>query len=230
MKRFFSILLVLTFIFGLTACGTTASDASGGTLSPDSQTNESWGVSVTEVQTETTTAPEILNTVTNVTDEAEELSEEQKSELSQLLMALVMCDFADGMQYEPQNGLFFWRAMNYYAASVCYDMDALSEDMCWAVFSEDQVKSFAKRLFAESDVIPALPDIGMIEKWEDGTYAFTLGNYGDVQLELGEMKTASNGRYLMEVTLKSQEENLGVWSFEFVQLEGQYCVSGILYG
>ena len=34
----------------------------------------------------------------------------------------------------------------------------------------------------------------------------------------------------MEVTLKGQEENLGIWSFEFVRLEGQYCVSGILYG
>lgn len=228
MKRIFSILLVLILIFGMSACGTTGSDAAGAAAA--SEAEEPWGMNVSEVQTQTTTAPQIVDTATNVTDEAEELSEEQKSELSQLLMALVMCDFADGMQYDPQDSMFFWRAMNYYAASVCYDMDALSEDMCWAVFTEEQVNSFAKRLFAESDVIPPLPDIGMIEKWEDGTYAFTLGNYGDVQLELGEMKTATNGRWLMEVTLKSQEESLGVWSFEFVQSEGLYCVSGILYG
>lgn len=225
MKRILALILGAVLIFSCTACGETAVASSDQT-----QAGNSWGQSVSETRTETTAAPEIVNTVTNVTDESRILTQDEQEDLTKVLLALIMCDYMDGMQYDSGNGNFFWRALNYYAASVCHDMDALSEDGSWAEFTEDQVKQLAQRLFAETEGLPELPDMGMIERRENGDYAFTLGNYGDVRLEMGEMKLSSNGRYLMEVTLFFADEQAGVWSFELMELDNVLCVSGILYG
>ena len=230
MKKTLILILALLLVAQLAACSLSGGENSTPLPSSASESTDVWGVTVEETQTGTTKTPEIGNTATNVTEDTVQLDEAETAELSTMVMALVMCDFADNMQYDPQDSQFFWRAMNYYAATVCYDMDALSEDMSWAVFSEEQVKSFAGRMFAELETLPALPDIAMIQRWEDGTYAFTLGNFGDVALELGEMQVSANGRYLMDVTLVSSEETLGTWSVEFMRVDEQYCISGILYG
>lgn len=229
MKRLVALTVVLCMLFALTACGegTDSPAAQASSISPEVSEAP---VPEASVEAAPSAAPEIVNTVTNITEETAQLTEDEQADLTQVLLALIMCDYMDGMQYDPGNNTFFWRCLNYYAASVCYEMDALSEDRNWALFSEEQVKALAKRLFAETDALPELPDIAMIEHREDGNYAFTLGNYGDIQLNMGELNKSENGRYLMEATLLSGEETLGVWSFELMELDGQYCVSGILYG
>lgn len=161
--------------------------------------------------------------------EIPEQDDETTNELKELIMAVVMCDYADGMQFDATNSNFFWRAMNYYTASICYDYDALSGDKSWALFPEEQVMYFATRLFGGVDSLPELLDTGMIELREDG-YAFALGNYGDVSIQLGEI-TAQEDGYMVEATLVTSDgENLGSWQILLTQIAGEYCITGILYG
>lgn len=230
MKKIIALIGVFCMLCAMAGCGENISSSSPAEVSQENSVPEILEVSETDPVSEVTSTPEIINTATNVTEETISLTEDETADLSQVLLALIMCDYMDGMQYDVSDSSFFWRCLNYYAASVCYEMDALSEDMSWALFDETQVKALAQRLFAENDTLPELPDIGMIEHREDGKYAFTLGNYGDIQLELGQLQKSENGRFLLEATLMSGEEMLGVWSFELMQIDGQYCVSGILYG
>lgn len=234
MKKIIALFAVFCVLFSMTGCGETVVSSSPAEVSLENSTPELSEAPAQDAApdsvVEATPTPEIINTATNVTEETVSLTDEEAEDLRQVLLALIMCDYMDGMQYDAGNSTFFWRCLNYYAADMCFEMDALSEDMSWAVYSEDQVKVMAQRLFAETDTLPELPDIGMIEHREDGNYAFTLGNYGDIQLEMGALQKAENGRFLLEATLMSGEETLGVWSFELMQIDGQYCVSGILYG
>lgn len=209
----------------LTACGTEDGTETSTPL-PSSQTAQTtWGTKPEKVD------PSVVeeNQFGAIGVETPEQDDETVAELKELIMALVMCDFSDGMQFDPSSPNFFWRAMNYYAASVAHDYGAISEDRSWAVFPEDQVKYFATRLFGGVESLPELLDTGMIEK-RDGDYAFILGNYGDVQLNLGEI-TAQEDGYLVDATLvTSEEENLGSWQVKLLEINGEYCISGILYG
>ena len=222
MKKIFILIFLVIFCVRLTACG----EENSTPPLPSSGEPEIWG-SITETAVPTEDVP---NEFGALGVEVPVQDDETIAELKELIMALVMCDFADGMQFDPYNSTFFWRAMNYYTANVCYRYGALSEDMSWAVFSEDQVLYFAKRLFGGVEALPALLDTGMIERWESGEYAFMLGNYGDVLLELGEITTQGDG-YTVEATLISgMEEKLGAWTVKMSQIDGEYCVTGILYG
>lgn len=209
----------------LTACGTGDGENNSTPLPSSASTQVSWGTKPEKVE------PSVVeeNQFGAIGVDTPEQDDETVAELKKIIMALVMCDYADGMQFDSSSPNFFWRAMNYYAASVAHDYGAISEDRSWAVFSEDQVKYFATRLFGGVEMLPELLDTGMIEKRE-GDYAFMLGNYGDVQLTLGEIKAQEDG-YLVDATLlTSEEEVLGSWQMKLTEINGEYCVSGILYG
>lgn len=210
----------------LVACGTGDGAAENSTPLPSSDSPQvTWGTKPEKVEPATTEE----NQFGAIGVETPEQDDETVAELKKIIMALVMCDYADGMQFEPSNPSFFWRAMNYYTASVAHDYGALSEDRSWAVFPEDQVLYFATRLFGGVETLPELLDTGMIEKRE-GDFAFMLGNYGDVQLTLGEIKAQEDGYVVVSTLQSSEDETMGSWQVKLTEINGEYCVSGILYG
>lgn len=243
MKKMIALILALAVLMSLTACGGTGADSASVSAVSEAETSpspavseeaESWGSVAAEASPESPTETENQeeeNEFGTMEVPAPVQDDETIAELKEIIMALVMCDFADGMQFAPQDSMFFWRAMNYYAASVCYSYEALSEDMSWAVFSEEAVLYFAKRMFGGVESLPELLDTGMIEKWDTGEYAFMLGNYGDVALELGEIQPSDDGTYTVEAKLGSGTgEALGSWTISLTILDDEYCVTGILYG
>lgn len=230
MKKMFVLILALVLCVQMAACSGAASTDSSPV--PSSSEPENWGTMTEENAQAADVTQEPENEFGTLGVEAPPQDDETIAELKEIILALIMCDFADGMQYNPTDSMFFWRAMNYYAASVCYSYEALSEDMSWAVFSEDQLLYFAKRLFGGVESLPELLDTGMIEKLESGEYAFMLGNYGDVLLELGEIQSGENDTFTVSANLVSgaESESLGNWQIRLIQIDGEYCVSGIVYG
>lgn len=228
MKKLIILMLLFAFCLQLAACGGKGETSS--TPVPSSSELESWGAVADETPQTAAVTEEPENEFGTLSSEVLPQDDETIMELKQVVMAIVMCDYADGMQFDPADSMFFWRAMNYYAASVCYEMDALSEDMSWAVFSEEDILYFATRLFGGVEALPELLDVGMIEKWDTGEYAFMLGNYGDVLMELGDIAPEGEG-FRVEATLVSGEEGpLGSWIVNLTQIDGEYCVTGIVYG
>ena len=224
-KRLLSFLLLLAILL-LSACSEAESSTAEPPL-PSSEPDNSWGV---QVEAETQMEASVENEFGMLDVSPPPQDDAVTADLKEVLMPLVMCDFADGMHFDPADSQFFWRAMNYYAASVCYQYGAVSEDMSWAVYSEDQIYYFAKRLFGGVEELPALLDTGMIEKRESGEYAFGLGDFGDVLLELGEIKP-SGEEYSVEAKLTSSEgEDFGTWTFRLSVIGEEYCVTGIVYG
>lgn len=225
-NRIFILSILLTAILLLAGCGGDSGSAVEAPL-PSSEAASSWGV---QVETEPRQEVSVENEFGMLDVSPPPQDDAVTAELKEILMPLVMCDFADGMHFDPSDSQFFWRAMNYYAASVCFQYGALSEDMSWAVYSEDQIYYFAKRLFGGVESLPALLDTGMIEKRESGEYAFALGDFGDVQLELEEI-TPSGDAYEVEANLGSSEgEHFGSWNFKLSVIDDEYCVVGIIYG
>lgn len=209
----------------LVACGT-AGGAENSTPLPSSASPQvTWGTKPEKVEPSVTEE----NQFGAIGAEIPKQDDETVAELKEIIMALVMCDYADGMQFDPSNPSFFWRAMNYYTASVAYSYDSLSEDRSWAVFPEDQVLYFATRLFEGVDSLPELLDTGMIEK-QDGNYSFALGDYGDVLLQLGEIQPQEEGFVVLATMVTSEDVTLGSWQVQLSQIGGEYCVTGILYG
>ena len=219
-------ILLLCFILIFSACsGDTG--ASAETPLPSSEPDNSWGVQVEAMPLQEASVENEFGTL-EVSPPPQD--DAVTADLKEVLLPLVMCDFSDGMHYDPADSQYFWRAMNYYAASVCYQYGALSDDMSWAVYSEDQIRYFAKRLFGGVEELPELLDTGMIEKRESGEYAFVLGDFGDVMLEVGEV-TPSGEEFSVEATLTSSEgNNFGSWTFRLSVIGEEYCVTGIVYG
>lgn len=225
-KKLVCMLLILAMLFAISACGGESASTAATPL-PSSEPDNSWGV---QVEAETQMEASVENEFGMLDVSPPPQDDAVTADLKEVLMPLVMCDFADGMHFDPTDSQFFWRAMNYYAASVCYQYGAVSEDMSWAVYSEDQIYYFAKRLFGGVEELPALLDTGMIEKRESGEYAFGLGDFGDVLLELGEIKPSGED-YSVEAKLTSSEgEDFGTWTFRLSVIGEEYCVTGIVYG
>ena len=135
-------------------------------------------------------------------------------------MAHIMCQWMDGMQFDPEDHDYFWRVTSYYASNVFMDYDTMDEDTAHATFKPEQVVELANILFptlgiTDSAALPGIPGyvqdenttvpVGLLN---NGDYRFPLGNYGDVTPDF--LIVSQNE---LQATLESGEEgSLGIWN------------------
>ena len=149
-------------------------------------------------------------------DRPVELSDHQK----QAVMAHIMCQWMDGMQFDPEDHDYFWRVTSYYASNVFMDYDTMDEDTAHATFKPEQVVELENILFptlgiTDSAALPGIPGYVQdenttvpVELLNNGDYRFPLGNYGDVTLDF--LIVSQNE---LQATLESGEEgSLGIWN------------------
>ena len=113
----------------------------------------------------------------------------------QAIMAHIMCQWMDGMQFDPEDHDYFWRVTSYYASNVFMDYDAMDEDTAHATFTPEQVVELVNILFptlgiSDASALPGIPGYVLdentavpVEVLSNGDYCFPLGNYGDVTLD-----------------------------------------------
>ena len=138
----------------------------------------------------------------------------------QAIMAHIMCQWMDGMQFDPEDHDYFWRVTSYYASNVFMDYDAMDEDTAHATFTPEQVVELANILFptlgiSDASALPGIPGYVLdentavpVEVLSNGDYRFPLGNYGDVTLDF--LIISQNE---LQAALESGEEgSLGIWN------------------
>ena len=143
-------------------------------------------------------------------------------------MAHIMCQWMDGMQFDPKDHDYFWRVTSYYASNVFMDYDAMDEDTAHATFTPDQVVELAAALFPTLDItdaaqLPGVPGYVQdentavpVELLDDGNYRFPLGNYGDVTLDF--LVLSQNA---LQITLESGEGSAeGTWNVTMAENGG----------
>ena len=138
----------------------------------------------------------------------------------QAIMAHIMCQWMDGMQFDPEDHDYFWRVTSYYASNVFMDYDAMDEDTAHATFTPEQVVELVNILFptlgiSDASALPGIPGYVLdentavpVEVLSNGDYRFPLGNYGDVTLDF--LIISQNE---LQAALESGEEgSLGIWN------------------
>lgn len=175
------------------------------------------------IKPDTAESAENQNTFANSTEISAEEQWDRPVALSyrqkQAIMAHIMCQWMDGMQFDPEDHDYFWRVTSYYASNVFMDYDAMDEDTAHATFTPEQVVELANILFPTlgitgTSALPGIPGYVQnentavpVEVLSNGDYRFPMGNYGDVTLDF---LIISQNEF--QATLESGEEgSLEIW-------------------
>lgn len=173
---------------------------------------------------DTAASAEKLNTPAQSAESGAEESWDRPVVLSssqeQAIMAHIMCQWMDGVQFDPEDHDYFWRVTSYYASNVFMDYDAMDEDTAHATFTPEQVVELANILFptlgiSDTSALPGIPGYVLdentavpVEVLSNGDYRFPLGNYGDVTLDF--LIISQNE---LQAALESGEDgSLGIWN------------------
>ncbi len=195
-------ILAVVLCLLVSACTLTDSVKSNGTASSENQNTKSMELSSEESASQW--------------DRPVEISDYQK----QAVMAHIMCQWMDGMQFVPKDHDYFWRVTSYYASNVFMDYNAMDEDTAHATFTPDQVMELAAVLFPTLDItdaaqLPGIPGYVLDENTtvpaellDDGNYRFSLGNYGDVTLDF----LVISQNELQAILESGEEGSLGIWN------------------
>lgn len=144
--------------------------------------------------------------------------------LETIFQGLVMCEYIDGLTYDPDDPVYFWRAIHY-----CIGQNgSLSEDGNWVELSQSEIIQLSKVLFSGNTEIPEIPEIWkeIYQKTEDGVYRFKTGEYGFVETNLEAVSSGGTGIFA-DVILEKDLNTLGYWHFELDIIGGMLCVTGM---
>lgn len=136
--------------------------------------------------------------------------------------ALVLSMTEHELTYNDQSAPFVWNAL-YYALSLYGQADdraQLTEDAL--LLPSESVHDFSRALFANLDVLPALPDEldGFVHyDAASDVYHLALGDFALTQTQLGTLSPLPDGTFTVDGTLTSLEDGTALCSFRVTLVE-----------
>ena len=209
-KRAIAILLCLSCMAGLSACGNEnpVSEASS------AETSQPFGNAPVESPEMAQTVPEEDSSGWQVTPQPEE------SAVSQSVMAAILCS-QDGLTYDPEDPVYFWRAVGYLITLRSMDETFTSSEMDGTRVTSENLPIFVQAMFGNyAGEIPSVTEEDpLVSRTEDGDYLIHGPGSISLELSLGEIAPAQDG-YTAQAELKNDGENQGVFQVTMVDYTG----------
>ncbi len=209
-KRVIAILLGLSCMLALAACGKEAPASE----SVPSETAQAFGNAPVESPQMAQTVPEADSSGWRVTPQGEE------SAVNQSVMAAILCD-QDGLTYDPEDPVYFWRAVGYLVTLRSMDETFSSSTTEGTLVTQENLDVFIQAMFADfSGEIPSVTEEDpLVSRTEDGGYLIH-GPEVSLELSLGEITPSPDGGYTAQAELKNDGENQGVYQVTMVDYTG----------
>lgn len=223
-NRVIAMLLCLSCMLALAACG---KEAQVSEMSA-SETPQTFGNAPVE-------SPEMAQTVPEEDSSGQVSAQAEDSAVNQTVMAAILCA-QDGLTYDPEDPVYFWRAVGYLVTLRSMDETFTSSGTDGTHLTAENLPIFVQAMFGDySGEVPSVTEEDpLVSRTEDGDY---LIHGPDVSLEmaLGEITSNQDGGYTAQAELKNQGENQGVYQVTLVDYTGpeagkelfRYSLAGI---
>lgn len=128
-------------------------------------------------------------------------------DLTQAAIKAAACAvYFDGIDYQPMDPVYFWRAVCYLAGEVGTSDPAITEEDGFLVVAAEDLPRFVERLFGPyTEQYPSLGEENPFARWEvrDGAefYVITRRDLDNLSVEQGEPERTESGTILREVVL-----------------------------
>ena len=206
-NRAIAILIFLLCMAGLSACGNEnpVSEAS------PAETSQPFGNAPVESPEMAQTVPEEDSLGWRVTPQPEE------SAVSQPVMAAILCS-RDGLTYDPEDPVYFWRAVGYLITLCSMDETSGTEGI---LVTQENLPIFIQAMFGSyAGEIPSVTEEDpLVSRTEDGDYLIHGPDGISLELSLGEITPVQDG-YTAQAELKNEGENQGVFQVALVDYTG----------
>ena len=209
-KRVIAIVICLSCMAGLSACGQKPQVSEA----PVSEPPQAFGNAPVESPQMAQTVPEEDSTGWRVTPHAEE------SAVSQSVMAAILCA-QDGLTYDPEDPVYFWRAVGYLITLRSMDETFTSSEMDGTRVTPENLPIFVQAMFGNyiGDIPSVTEEDPLVSRTEDGDYLIHGPDSISLELSLGEITPAQEG-YTAQAELKNDGENQGVFQITLVDYTG----------
>lgn len=209
-NRVIAMLLCLLCMTALAACGKApqVSEASA------TETAQTFGNAPVESPEMAQTVPEEDSTGWRVSAKAED------SAVNQSVMAAILCA-QDGLTYDPEDPVYFWRAVGYLITLRSMDETFTSSGTDGTHLTAENLPIFTQAMFADySGEVPSVTEEDpLVSRTEDGGYLIH-GPEVSLEMALGEITPTQDGGYTAQAELKNQGENQGVYQVSLVDYTG----------
>ncbi len=206
-KRVIATLIFLSCMLSLTACGkeTQISEVSA------AETVQTFGNAPVESPQMAQTVPEEDSAGGQVTPQVE------YSAVNQSVMAAILCA-QDGLTYDPEDPVYFWRAVGYLITLRSMDETSGTEG---TLVTQENLPIFIQAMFGNyaGDIPSVTEEDPLVSRTEDGDYLIHGPSSISIELSLGEITTAQEG-YTAQAEVKSEGENQGVFQINLVDYTG----------
>ena len=213
-------------MLGLAACGKEASVSE----SVPAETAQTFGnAPVVESPQMAQTVPEADSSGWQVTPQREE------SAVNQSVMAAILCD-QDGLTYDPEDPVYFWRAVGYLVTLRSMDETFSSSTTEGTLVTQENLGVFVQAMFGDfSGEVPSVTEEDpLVSRAENGGYLIH-GPEVSLELSLGEITPSPNGGYTAQAELKNNGTNQGIYQVTLVDYTGpeagkdlfRYSLSGV---
>ena len=209
-NRAIAMLLCLSCMMALSACG---EEAQVSEMSA-SETPQTFGNAPVESPEMAQTVPEEDSSGWRVTAKAE------YSAVNQSVMAAILCA-QDGLTYDPEDPVYFWRAVGYLITLRSMDETFTSSEMDGTRVTSENLPIFVQAMFGgyAGDIPSVTEEDPLVSRTEDGGYLIHGPNVS-LEMALGEITPNQNGGYTAQAELKNQGENQGVYQVTLVDYTG----------
>ena len=209
-KRVIAILICLSCVAGLSACGKEPQVSENS--APEAVQN--FGNAPVESPKMAQTVPEEDSTGWRVTPQAE------YSAVNQAVMAAILCS-QDGLTYDPEDPVYFWRAVGYLITLRSMDETFTSSEMDGTRVTAENLPIFVQAMFGDyaGDIPSVTEEDPLVSRSEDGSYLIHGPSSISLELSLGEITPAQEG-YTAQAELKNDGENQGVFQITMVDYTG----------
>ena len=224
-NRAIAMLLCISCMMALAACG---KEAQVSEMS-DSETPQTFGNAPVESPEMAQTVQEEDSSGWRVTAKAE------YSAVNQSVMAAILCA-QDGLTYDPEDPVYFWRAVGYLITLRSMDETFTSSEMDGTRVTSENLPIFVQAMFGgyAGDIPSVTEEDPLVSRTEDGGYLIHGPNVS-LEMALGEITPNQNGGYTAQAELKNQGENQGVYQVTLVDYTGpeagkelfRYSLTGI---
>ena len=224
-NRVIAMLLCLSCMMALAACGKEpqVSEASA------TETPQTFGNAPVESPEMAQTVPEEDSSGWRVTPQAED------SAVNQAVMAAILCA-QDGLTYDPEDPVYFWRAVGYLVTLRSMDETFTSSGTDGTHLTAENLPIFVQAMFGDyaGDIPSVTEEDPLVSRTEDGNYLIHGPSSISLELSLGEITPAQEG-YTAQAELKNDGENQGVYQVTLVDYTGpeagqalfRYSLTGI---
>lgn len=220
--KLLSLILIISCLFSLTACGSNA-QSTAEVASEPAQVPQAFGTSTLEdvpvQEAQTTTLPEAAETSeapVNVPSAPDaDASSAVQDFTEQAVTAAIICDAMDALPYTPEDPMYIWRAVGYLIGQIGTDADLITMEGDFGHIASESALIFAHAIDADysGDVPSVTEEDPLISIAEDGGYLINMLSQGDLVLEMTRNRdTAEGDTCTEEAELFQNGESLGVYT------------------